>query len=88
MRPPKPKPKKVTLGLDSSKMSKALQKPKLLTGNSKSTEKMKKNSSKTTIGTGRIKITGSATGTKTPTAAQVNAKTKNGMKINRRVGSK
>ena len=35
-----------------------------------------------------VKITGPATGTKTPTAAQVNAKTKNAMKISKRAGSK
>ena len=35
-----------------------------------------------------IKITGTATGTKIPTAAQVNAATKNGMSISKRAGSK
>ena len=34
-----------------------------------------------------VKITGTATGTKTPTAAQVNAATRNGMAISKRAGS-
>jgi len=35
----------------------------------------------------KITITGTATGKKTPTAAQVNAATRNGMAISKRAGS-
>ena len=68
MRPPTPKPKKLILGPNSSKMSKALEKPKV----PKSTTAVKKTSrgpaaDKQMIKKGgKVTITGSATGTKTP----------------------
>ena len=81
MRPPAPKPKKLIMGPNSAKMSKALEKPKVV----KPTGPVKKTSRPVT-GTGtsskmypdlpkstkmsesakKVTITGSATGTKTP----------------------
>lgn len=102
MRPPTPKPKKLIMGPNSGKFSKALEKPKVV----KPTGPVKKTSRPVT-GTGtsskmypdlpkstkmsesakKVTITGSAKSTKTPTAAQVNAATRNGMKISSRAGS-
>jgi hypothetical protein len=68
MRPPKPTTKKLIPGSNSSKMSKALEKPKV----TKPTTAVKKTSrgpaadKQMTRQGGKVTITGSATGTKTP----------------------
>jgi hypothetical protein len=105
MKPPAPKPKKLIMGPNSNKFSKALEKPKVVkptgpekktsrpvtgTGTSSGTQNKfptLPKSTKMSESAKKVTITGSAKGTKTPTAAQVNAATRNGMKISSRTGS-
>ena len=65
MRPPTPKPKKLIPGSNSGKMASALQKPKSPTAVKKTSRPSNADKQMTKQG-GKVTITGSATGTKTP----------------------
>ena len=70
MKPPKPTTKKLIPGSNSGKMASALQKPKSPTAVKKTSRPGTADKQMTKQG-GKVKITGSATGSKSLTAAQV-----------------